>query len=371
MRTHRSEAGFSLAAVIFFATAVSIMIAAAVPVYQFQAKRQMEEELIFRGEEYTRAIAKYQRRFGVYPASIDQLVATNGLRFLRKPYKDPITGKDFRLITINPDGSVNGSKVFKQNTNNQSLFGNTSVFGQQGSQLPGQQQGQGQGTGQQQNQPQGQQFGTQGQSSFLGQGQQQSQSSFMGQSQSQGFGSSGQQSQGFRGGNAPSATNPFSGQGFGNSGSSSTGQGFNSGQGFSSGQGFARGPTSGNPGSLGNATGTPTAVAGIIGVASDSELESIKIYNNRQKYDEWEFVAIPGQQGQRGLPQQGVPGQQPGSQQQNPFNQTGTGRQPNPFQNGTSNGFGTQSPFGSSNSQQQGQQSPFGFGPQSTSQPRK
>src|SRR6266853_5442239 len=119
MQKHRRDAGFSLAALIFFATAASIFIAAAVPAYQMQAKRELEEELIFRGEEYTRAIQKYQRRFGVYPTSVDQLVSTNGLRFVRRAYKDPINGKDFRLITINPDGSVTGSKIFQQNISNQ------------------------------------------------------------------------------------------------------------------------------------------------------------------------------------------------------------------------------------------------------------
>jgi len=112
MKKRRRDAGFSLAALIFFATAASILAAAAVPAYQMQAKREREKELIFRGEEYTRAIQKYQRKFGVYPGSIDQLVQTNGLRFLRRAYKDPITGKDFRLIRINPDGSLSGSKVF-------------------------------------------------------------------------------------------------------------------------------------------------------------------------------------------------------------------------------------------------------------------
>src|SRR5216117_1452456 len=115
MKTHRQDAGFSLTAVIFFATAASIFIASAVPAYQMQAKREVEAELIFRGEEYTRAIQKYQRKFGVYPSSVDQLVSTNGLRFLRRAYKDPITGKEFRLLTINPDGSVTGSKVFARN----------------------------------------------------------------------------------------------------------------------------------------------------------------------------------------------------------------------------------------------------------------
>src|SRR6266704_759831 len=138
MKALRRDAGFSLAALIFFTTAASIFIAAAVHAYQMQAKREVEEELIFRGEEYVRGIQKYQRRLGIYPTSIDQLVETNGLRFIRRKYKDPVTGKDFRVITVNPDGSVNGSKLFAPN-NSQPVLGNGTIptFGQPQSQTPG------------------------------------------------------------------------------------------------------------------------------------------------------------------------------------------------------------------------------------------
>ena len=36
--------------------------------------------------------------FGRYPAKIEDLELTSQQRFLRKRYKDPITGKDFRLL---------------------------------------------------------------------------------------------------------------------------------------------------------------------------------------------------------------------------------------------------------------------------------
>src|SRR5579871_6128335 len=109
------DAGFVLAALIFFLTALTVLIAVTVPLYQMQAKRIQEEELIFRGGEYIRAIQKFQKKFGAWPPSVDALVETNGLRFLRKRYTDPITGKPFRILTINPDGTVNGSLVFKAN----------------------------------------------------------------------------------------------------------------------------------------------------------------------------------------------------------------------------------------------------------------
>ncbi len=330
MRTHRPDAGFSLAALIFFATAASILIAVAVPAYQMQAKREMEAELIFRGEEYVRAIQKYQRKFTVSPTSVDQLLSTNNLRFLRRAYKDPVTGKDFRLITVNPDGSVTGSKLFQQNMNNQSLFGNTQAFGQgQNSQQQLQQAQQGLQQGQQRG------FQATGQQGF---GQQQQ---GFGQQQ-QGFG---QQQQGFGG---------PGGVGFPNRGAG--------GQQFSTQGQPQRGQVGGaNPGLTG-AGGAPIAAGGIIGVASDSDKASIKVYNNRQKYDEWEFIAIPGQQGQQGQrgPQQN-PQQQNPNQQQNPFGQ----RQTNPFPNTPTNPLGgtpTTSPFGPAGGGQRQIQSPFGFG---------
>src|SRR3989442_16025324 len=123
MKKHRPDAGFSLTALIFFATAASILAAAAVPAYQMQAKRERELELIFRAEEYTRAIEKYRRKFNTPPTSIDQLLQTNGVRFLRRAYKDPITGKDFRLIRFGPDGhTLIGSKVSLPTVNNPPLF---------------------------------------------------------------------------------------------------------------------------------------------------------------------------------------------------------------------------------------------------------
>jgi type II secretory pathway pseudopilin PulG len=343
MRTHRSDAGFSLAALIFFLTAISILLAVAVPAYQMQAKREMEEELIFRGEEYMRAIQKYQRRFGVYPTTIDQLVSTNQLRFLRRPYKDPITGEEFRLITINPDGSVGGSKMFMQNMTNQSMFGNNvSTFGAQ-------------------NQQQGQQRGQQAPQMAQQQLQQMQQSLQQLGQQQRGFQAAGQQQQ----------------QGFGVGGGGSNAPGGAGGvQQTQRGQQGQRGAQAGGFGGGLNAAGGSQQFAGsgIIGVASKSEKESIKVYNTRQKYDEWEFIAIFGQQAQG--QQQPNPNQQQQNQnqQQNPFAQQsqspfGPG-QNNPFQNSTNplGGAPTTSafgPLGGARGQRQTQpQGPFGFGGQ-------
>jgi len=318
MKKRRRDAGFSLAALIFFATAASILAAAAVPAYQMQAKREREKELIFRGEEYTRAIQKYQRKFGVYPGSIDQLVQTNGLRFLRRAYKDPITGKDFRLIRINPDGSLSGSKLFAQNVNPQSLFGNTQIFGQQPGAQPGMQQ-----PGMQQPQQPPQQGGQQPlpqQPLPFGQ---QPQGSFGQQSPVQ------PSQQPVQRPGQPGGQSPFS--------------------------------------PIGGGAGTPVAAGGIIGVGSDNDEASVMVYNQRQKYSEWEFLAILGPGGPQGLRGQQPAGQQPVQPGQVPGQ--GFPGQPTPFPtpipgSPSASPFGPQPgamPFGSAPGAQQGQQ-PFGFG---------
>src|SRR5262249_35313763 len=90
----RSEKGYMLLTLLFFLTLMIIAMAASIPYAKVAIKRDKEQELIHRGTQYARAIGRYYKRFGRYPASIEQLENTNNMRFLRKRYKDPMTGKD-------------------------------------------------------------------------------------------------------------------------------------------------------------------------------------------------------------------------------------------------------------------------------------
>lgn len=90
-----------LLAVLFLVALVLIMLAVAAPKMARSIQREKEIELVHRGEQYKRAIKLYYKKFGSYPTSIDQLVQTNNIRFLRKRYTDPITGKDdWRIIHL-------------------------------------------------------------------------------------------------------------------------------------------------------------------------------------------------------------------------------------------------------------------------------
>jgi len=94
------ERGYILLVLLLFVALLSIGMMAMVERIDFQIKRDREEELIHRGAQYSRAIRRYVKKFGAYPQSIAQLDNTNQIRFLRKHYKDPITGKDFRLLHL-------------------------------------------------------------------------------------------------------------------------------------------------------------------------------------------------------------------------------------------------------------------------------
>lgn len=85
-----------MAALLVAMAVMAVLMSAALPVWRHEAQREKEEELVFRGQQYIRALRLYQARTpGAMPTSVDMLV--NG-HFLRKKYKDPMTGEDFELI---------------------------------------------------------------------------------------------------------------------------------------------------------------------------------------------------------------------------------------------------------------------------------
>jgi len=208
-----------------FTSVLLVTLSGAVINWQKAMQREREEELIYRGKQFMRAVELWQRKFpGTYPTTIDALLSTNNTRFLRKKWKDPITNSDeWRLLKMNPDGSISGLTV-----------------------IPG--------------------------SSPLGP------SNFGGSSSSGSASSGGRTTGGTLGGTA-----------------SATGTGRRQ---------------QGSPVSRAGQSAFNPVLGGIVGVASKSEKESLKSYNGRSKYNEWEFVFIPrGPQPGAGqnIPQGGQP----------------------------------------------------------------
>jgi type II secretory pathway pseudopilin PulG len=121
------ESGYSLLMVIFLVATSLIVSAAVVPNILTQGRREREEDMIWRGEQYERAIGMYYKKFGKYPTKVDDLTnQTNGVRFLRKAYTDPMNKEDgsWRFIYVGPNGQLIGS-VHSTNLLQSALTGST------------------------------------------------------------------------------------------------------------------------------------------------------------------------------------------------------------------------------------------------------
>src|SRR5258708_33791152 len=89
-----SEEGYILVAVIFMLAILILSMAMAIPRVRDDIKRDREIETMQRGKQYIRAVQLYYKKFHRYPPNIDALVKTDNIRFLRKKYVDPTTGKE-------------------------------------------------------------------------------------------------------------------------------------------------------------------------------------------------------------------------------------------------------------------------------------
>lgn len=132
-----NDRGYTLAAVLTLLAIMAIFLMLAVPLWSRVKQRDNEEELIFRGNEYIKAIARYHAKFGSYPPDVETLVK---LKYLRHEYLDPMT-KSGKWKVLHPDALaqtgqagtittpggksnnlVNDDK--NRNTNSGSSFGN-------------------------------------------------------------------------------------------------------------------------------------------------------------------------------------------------------------------------------------------------------
>lgn len=358
-----------LITLILFVALLAISLTAMAPEMVQQMKRDREQELIHRGVQYSRAIQHFYKQYSRYPNTIDELRDSNDLHFLRKRYKDPITGKDFKILHF---GDV-------QMASGPGLQGATSVANMAAGGAAGSQNG---GFGQSIFNSSG--FGN---NSGLG-----------GNSSGSSFGNSGST---FGGGNTFGGN---SGSTFGSSGSSfgggNTFGGGNGGFGGNSNNSIFGGQGNQNAGQPGSATGNQTSDSNqqnsgqpgqpnqqgqrssgsnnqtfgggpIVGVVSTSKEKTIRVFNKKDKYNEWPFTYDPTMDtgGLLNAPSVGQNMQQAGGFGVAP-------NAPNNNQTGQQTGFGFSggSPFGPQGGQQQPvpveQPSPYPPIPQQPQQPQ-
>ena len=251
-RLQNGQRGYMLITLVLALALITIALLTVLPEIGQQIRRDREEELRHRGTAYMRTIQHFYKKFQRYPVRIEDLENTNNLRFLRKRYtdpinRDPVTGKerDFKFLH-QTDIKLNNGPVLGQ-------IPGQSVFGGQGG-LPGQggfggaQRGLG---------------GLQGRLGGLG-------------AQPGGLQQTGAVAQTPASGDSgnPSSGNPSDAEGNPNSpgsSSSSSNRSSNSSSGFN-------GPTLG---------GGP-----IFGVASTSKAKSIRVFNEKDHYNDWLFIYL-------------------------------------------------------------------------------
>jgi type II secretory pathway pseudopilin PulG len=85
----KESAGYTLVAIVIGIAILTILLAAVAPSISMIMRREREEELLFRGRQYARAIALFQRKFNRYPNSLKELYEGRP-RSIRKLWKDPM-----------------------------------------------------------------------------------------------------------------------------------------------------------------------------------------------------------------------------------------------------------------------------------------
>jgi len=113
-RPRRSgESGYAYFMAFFMITVMMIGSEAVLHNMAIERKREREAEMIWRGNQYTRAIRLFYRKTGHYPQSLDDLEkGLPDLHFLRPvTLKDPLNRADgsWRLIYTNASGQIIGS----------------------------------------------------------------------------------------------------------------------------------------------------------------------------------------------------------------------------------------------------------------------
>lgn len=92
------QGGYAMASLLVAMALMAVFMSVALPAWTQMAQREKEAEYLFRANQYALAIRRFQIKTGQtagqgQPApSVDFLVEQ---KFLRKKYKDPLTGKDF------------------------------------------------------------------------------------------------------------------------------------------------------------------------------------------------------------------------------------------------------------------------------------
>lgn len=89
----RRSPGFTLVGVVVLIAVITILLAAVGPTVATIIERDREQELIFRGKQYARAVLAFQKRYGRLPNQLDELIKMKP-KSIRQLWKDPMCNCD-------------------------------------------------------------------------------------------------------------------------------------------------------------------------------------------------------------------------------------------------------------------------------------
>jgi type II secretory pathway pseudopilin PulG len=112
----RHQQGFTYIALLIVVALIGAGLATKGVAWGNLGQREKEADLLFIGQEFREAIALYYLRspgqVQEYPKSLDDLMAdtrfANTQRYLRKVYRDPMTGKAEWGLVLTPAGRIMG-----------------------------------------------------------------------------------------------------------------------------------------------------------------------------------------------------------------------------------------------------------------------
>jgi hypothetical protein len=137
---HRSgERGYAMLMVMGLIMILLISSTVVVENIRLEGRREREEDTIWRGQQYARAIRLYFHKTGHYPQTVEDLKkGMPQLHFLRQDYKDPMNKSDgsWRFIYVNAAGQIIGSTRYSS-LQQMALLDSGGLQPGQGGQIPG------------------------------------------------------------------------------------------------------------------------------------------------------------------------------------------------------------------------------------------
>lgn len=115
-RAKSNQRGYTYLAMLFAVAVAGAVVASGSVVWQHEAQREREKELLRIGNEFTLAIGLYYNRspgsVRRFPGSLDELLRDDRhlslQRYLRRIYRDPMTGKNEWGVVNAPEGGIMG-----------------------------------------------------------------------------------------------------------------------------------------------------------------------------------------------------------------------------------------------------------------------